>query len=86
MKCFDLTSESSSDLEVVGNADEILKKVELAFCEELDTNLNVSSNHAYCVMNSIYFYVFNFSLRLFLMYQMSLLTTRQHLFFFFVEM
>ncbi|KFP53750.1 Serine/threonine-protein kinase 31, partial [Cathartes aura] len=41
LKCFDLTSEASSDLEeVVGNADEILKKVELAICEELDTDLN----------------------------------------------
>ncbi|NXG58066.1 STK31 kinase, partial [Hemiprocne comata] len=39
-KCFDLMSEASSDLEeVVGNADEILKKVELAICEELDTDL-----------------------------------------------
>ncbi|NXS99540.1 STK31 kinase, partial [Jacana jacana] len=41
LKCFDLMSESSSDLEeVVGNADEILKKVELAICEELNTDLN----------------------------------------------
>ncbi|XP_075351674.1 serine/threonine-protein kinase 31 [Mycteria americana] len=41
VKCFDLMSEASSDLEeVVGNADEILKKVELAICEELDTDLN----------------------------------------------
>ncbi|NXH74441.1 STK31 kinase, partial [Hydrobates tethys] len=41
LKCFDLMSEASSDLEeVVGNADEILKKVELAICEELDTDLN----------------------------------------------
>ncbi|KFO84783.1 Serine/threonine-protein kinase 31, partial [Buceros rhinoceros silvestris] len=42
LKCFDLMSEASSDLEeVVGSADEILRKVELALCEELDTNLNV---------------------------------------------
>ncbi|KFV54805.1 Serine/threonine-protein kinase 31, partial [Gavia stellata] len=41
LKCFDLMSEASSDLEkVFGNADEILKKVELAICEELDTDLN----------------------------------------------
>ncbi|XP_009693759.1 PREDICTED: serine/threonine-protein kinase 31, partial [Cariama cristata] len=41
LKCFDLMSEASSDLEeVVGNADEVLKKVELAICEELDTDLN----------------------------------------------
>ncbi|XP_010279809.1 PREDICTED: serine/threonine-protein kinase 31, partial [Phaethon lepturus] len=41
LKCFDLMSETSSDLEeVVGSADEILKKVELAICEELDTDLN----------------------------------------------
>ncbi|XP_009947770.1 PREDICTED: serine/threonine-protein kinase 31 [Leptosomus discolor] len=41
LKCFDLMSEASSDLEeVVGNADEILKKVELAICEELNANLN----------------------------------------------
>ncbi|NWI31289.1 STK31 kinase, partial [Sula dactylatra] len=41
LKCFDLMSEASSDLEeVVGNADEILKKVELAICEELNTDLN----------------------------------------------
>ncbi|NXD61789.1 STK31 kinase, partial [Eolophus roseicapillus] len=41
LKCFDLTSEASSELEeVVGNADEILKKVELAICEELDADLN----------------------------------------------
>ncbi|KFP01179.1 Serine/threonine-protein kinase 31, partial [Calypte anna] len=40
LKCFDLMSESSSDLEeVVGSADEILQKVELAICEELDTDL-----------------------------------------------
>lgn len=48
-------SEASSDLEkVIGNADEILQKVELAICEELDADLNVSYNHAYCVMTSIY--------------------------------
>ncbi|KFQ98249.1 Serine/threonine-protein kinase 31, partial [Nipponia nippon] len=41
LKCFDLMSEASSDLEeVAGNADEILKKVELAICEELGTDLN----------------------------------------------
>ncbi|KAM6277767.1 serine/threonine-protein kinase 31 isoform 2-T2 [Spheniscus humboldti] len=41
LKCFDLMSEASSDSEeLVGNADEILKKVELAICEELDTDLN----------------------------------------------
>ncbi|KAM9302493.1 serine/threonine-protein kinase 31 [Morus bassanus] len=41
LKCFDLMSEASSDLEeVVGNADEILKKVELAICEELNTDFN----------------------------------------------
>jgi len=59
LKCFDLTSEASSVLEeVVGNADEILRKFELAICEELDTDLNVSSNHAYCVMTSIDFILF----------------------------
>ncbi|KFV43016.1 Serine/threonine-protein kinase 31, partial [Tyto alba] len=41
LKCFDPMSEASADLEeVVGNADEILKKVELAICEELNTDLN----------------------------------------------
>ncbi|XP_009573511.1 PREDICTED: serine/threonine-protein kinase 31, partial [Fulmarus glacialis] len=41
LKYFDLVSEASSDLEeVVGNVDEILRKVELAICEELDTDLN----------------------------------------------
>ncbi|XP_042658179.1 serine/threonine-protein kinase 31 isoform X3 [Tyto alba] len=41
LKCFDPMSEASTDLEeVVGNADEILKKVELAICEELNTDLN----------------------------------------------
>ncbi|KAK2512871.1 Stk31, partial [Columba guinea] len=41
LKCFDLMSEASSDLEeAVSSADEILKKVELAICEELDTDLN----------------------------------------------
>ncbi|GAB0184506.1 mitochondrial enolase superfamily member 1 [Grus japonensis] len=41
LKCFDLMSEASSGLEeMVGNADEILKKVELAICEELNTDLN----------------------------------------------
>uniref|UniRef100_A0A672TX78 Serine/threonine kinase 31 n=1 Tax=Strigops habroptila TaxID=2489341 RepID=A0A672TX78_STRHB len=41
LKCFDLMSEASSELEkVVDNADEILKKVELAICEELDADLN----------------------------------------------
>ncbi|NXU51577.1 STK31 kinase, partial [Turnix velox] len=40
LKCFDLMSEASSDLEeVVGDADEILKKVELAICQELHTDL-----------------------------------------------
>lgn len=50
-------SEASSDLEeMVGNADEILKKVELAICEELDTDLNVSSNHAYLCHDFSVFY------------------------------
>ncbi|NXN14065.1 STK31 kinase, partial [Indicator maculatus] len=41
LKCFDMMSEASSDLEeVIGNADEILKQVELAICDELDNNLN----------------------------------------------
>ncbi|NXL66705.1 STK31 kinase, partial [Chordeiles acutipennis] len=41
LKCFDLMSEASSDLEkVVGNVDELLKKAELAVCEELDIDLN----------------------------------------------
>ncbi|XP_009324033.1 PREDICTED: serine/threonine-protein kinase 31 [Pygoscelis adeliae] len=41
LECFDLMSEASSDLEeLIGNADEILKRVELAICEELDTDLN----------------------------------------------
>ncbi|KAM9023804.1 serine/threonine-protein kinase 31 isoform 3-T3 [Ara ararauna] len=41
LKCFDLMSEASSELEeMVGKADEILKKVELAICEELDADLN----------------------------------------------
>ncbi|NXD83780.1 STK31 kinase, partial [Halcyon senegalensis] len=40
LKCFDLMSEASSDLEeVVGNADEILRKADLAICEELNTDL-----------------------------------------------
>ncbi|NWQ72987.1 STK31 kinase, partial [Columbina picui] len=41
LKCFDLMSEASSDLEeAVSNADEILEQVELAICEELDADLN----------------------------------------------
>ncbi|NXI89836.1 STK31 kinase, partial [Psophia crepitans] len=41
LKCFDLMSEASSDLEeMVGNADEILEKAGLAICEELNTDLN----------------------------------------------
>ncbi|KFV75390.1 Serine/threonine-protein kinase 31, partial [Dryobates pubescens] len=56
LKCFDMMSEASSDLEeAIGNADELLKNVELAICEELDNDLNVSSNHTYCAMTSMYF-------------------------------
>ncbi|NXK71290.1 STK31 kinase, partial [Amazona guildingii] len=41
LKFFDLMSEESSELEeMVGKADEILKKVELAICEELDADLS----------------------------------------------
>ncbi|NXL31280.1 STK31 kinase, partial [Glaucidium brasilianum] len=41
LKCFDLMSEASSNsAEVVGSADEIFKKVKLAICEELNTDLN----------------------------------------------
>ncbi|XP_054017258.1 serine/threonine-protein kinase 31 [Dryobates pubescens] len=41
LKCFDMMSEASSDLEeAIGNADELLKNVELAICEELDNDLN----------------------------------------------
>ncbi|NXP72472.1 STK31 kinase, partial [Ramphastos sulfuratus] len=41
LKCFDMMSEASADLEeMIGNADEILKKVELAVCEELNNDLN----------------------------------------------
>ncbi|XP_074726483.1 serine/threonine-protein kinase 31 [Strix uralensis] len=41
LKCFDLMSEASSNVAaVVGSADEILKKVKLAICEELNTDLN----------------------------------------------
>lgn len=47
-------SEASSDLEeVVGNLDEILKKVELAICEELDTDLHVSSSIFYTSLISV---------------------------------
>lgn len=54
LKCFDLMSEASSDLEeVVGNLDEILKKVELAICEELDTDLHVSSSIFYTSLISV---------------------------------
>ncbi|KFO71133.1 Serine/threonine-protein kinase 31, partial [Cuculus canorus] len=41
VKCFDLMSEASLDLEeVVGNIDEILEKAKLAICEELDAVLS----------------------------------------------
>ncbi|NXG42386.1 STK31 kinase, partial [Psilopogon haemacephalus] len=40
-KCFDMMSEAPSDLEeAIGNADEILRKVEVAICEELNNDLN----------------------------------------------
>ncbi|KFV01138.1 Serine/threonine-protein kinase 31, partial [Tauraco erythrolophus] len=55
LKCFDLMSEASSDLEeVFGNADEVLKKVELAVCEELDTNLNEHDEAEKAIIMSAY--------------------------------
>ncbi|NXT46736.1 STK31 kinase, partial [Pluvianellus socialis] len=55
LKCFDLMSEASSDLgEVIGNADEILKKVELAICEELDTDLNEPDEEERRIIMSAY--------------------------------
>ncbi|NXG33992.1 STK31 kinase, partial [Dromaius novaehollandiae] len=39
IKCFDLMSEASLNLEeVIGNVDEVLKKVELDICKELETD------------------------------------------------
>uniref|UniRef100_A0A8B9S5A6 Serine/threonine kinase 31 n=1 Tax=Apteryx owenii TaxID=8824 RepID=A0A8B9S5A6_APTOW len=41
IKCFDLMSEASLNLEkVIDNVDEVLKKVELDICKELDTDLH----------------------------------------------
>ncbi|XP_075275265.1 serine/threonine-protein kinase 31 isoform X7 [Opisthocomus hoazin] len=55
LKCFDLTSEASSVLEeVVGNADEILRKFELAICEELDTDLNEHDETKKGIITSTY--------------------------------
>ncbi|XP_010163693.1 serine/threonine-protein kinase 31, partial [Antrostomus carolinensis] len=55
VKCFDLMSEASSDLEkVVGNVDEILKKAELAVCEELDTDLNEHDEAEKGIITSAY--------------------------------
>ncbi|NXS54942.1 STK31 kinase, partial [Brachypteracias leptosomus] len=54
-KCFDLMSETSSDLEeMVGNADEILKKVEFAICEELNTDLNGHDEAEKEIITSVY--------------------------------
>lgn len=54
-------SEASSELEeVVGKADEILKKVELAVCEELNADLNVSKFWSCLLCDD--FYVFYTSL------------------------
>ncbi|XP_035175209.1 serine/threonine-protein kinase 31 [Oxyura jamaicensis] len=40
VKCFDLSSEASSDLEEVAvNVDEVLKNVEMSICKELKTDL-----------------------------------------------
>ncbi|NWX88082.1 STK31 kinase, partial [Nothoprocta pentlandii] len=40
VKCFDLMAEESLNIEeVVGNVDEVLKKVELDICKELETDL-----------------------------------------------
>ncbi|XP_008947179.1 PREDICTED: serine/threonine-protein kinase 31 [Merops nubicus] len=55
LKCFDLMSETPSDLEeVIGNADEILKKVELAICEELNTDLNEHDEAKKGIITSVY--------------------------------
>ncbi|KAM6338974.1 serine/threonine-protein kinase 31 [Podargus strigoides] len=55
LQCFDLMSEASSDLEeVVGSADEILKKAELAICEELDTDLNAYNEAEEGIVRSAY--------------------------------
>lgn len=62
-----MMSEASSDLEEgIGNADEILKKVELAICEELENDLNVSSNHSYCAITRLYFIRLLFQFKAFL--------------------
>ncbi|NXW57365.1 STK31 kinase, partial [Eurystomus gularis] len=54
-KFFDLTSETSSDLEeVAGTVDEILKKVELAVCEELNTNLSGHGEAEKGIIRSVY--------------------------------
>ncbi|NXC38342.1 STK31 kinase, partial [Penelope pileata] len=39
LKCFDLTSEASSDSEIPGNVDEVLRTVEWSICTELKTDL-----------------------------------------------
>ncbi|NXF94217.1 STK31 kinase, partial [Eubucco bourcierii] len=53
LKCFDMTSEASSDLEeMIGNADEILKKVELAICEELNDDSNEQDEAAKKIITS----------------------------------
>ncbi|KAM6314845.1 serine/threonine-protein kinase 31 [Aegotheles albertisi] len=55
LKCFDLKSETSSDLEeVVGNMDEILKKVELAIGEELDADLKEHDEAEKGIITSAY--------------------------------
>lgn len=46
LKCFDLSSEASSDFEEVAvNVDEVLKEAELNICKELKTDLTVGSKH-----------------------------------------
>ncbi|NWS66527.1 STK31 kinase, partial [Crotophaga sulcirostris] len=55
VKCFDLLAESSSDLEeMIGNVDDILKKAELAICEELDAGLNEHDEAAKGIIMSAY--------------------------------
>ncbi|XP_065608337.1 serine/threonine-protein kinase 31 [Cyrtonyx montezumae] len=55
LKCFDLTSEVSSDLEEgPGNVDEALKDVELSICRELKTDLTEHSEKEKGIIRSTY--------------------------------
>ncbi|XP_021243979.1 serine/threonine-protein kinase 31 isoform X2 [Numida meleagris] len=55
LKCFDLTSEASSDLEKVpGNVDEALKEVEQSICKELKTDLTEHDEKEKGIIRSAY--------------------------------